>query len=351
MYVYSCELEFYSYLTSPVPSYTLFGALCWSARFLFGEEKLKDILQMADRGEILISSLMPIINEEKQFFKPFLEPKILTKKDREELNLENDTQFRSFLKKFKKLEFVPFKILKKILNGQITNDRDLAFEVFEVKNVIKDNKSEDNKNVSKDKNVNRRPYILLSIPHANINRITGSTSEGGTLYFEETLGAAADSYFFLVGVEDENLISDIVKPALNLLEDWGLGGNRSTGFGSFKLKRWHRKPEIEEYVQNRTQTLITLSKTLPTRNVNFGKSFYQIETFRGTVDSGFFSKLWKDKTLYIKEGSYLRFSKDKSAEIPGKLWKVFNDLNVYQHGKAFPLFVKGAVKDDKDPEQ
>lgn len=336
MYVYSCELEFYSYLTSPVPSYTLFGALCWSARFLFGEEKLKDILQMADRGEILISSLMPIINEEKQFFKPVLEPKILTKKDREELNLENDTQFRSFLKKFKKLEFVPFEILKKILNGQITNDRDLAFEV---------------RNVFKDTYENHRSYIPLSIPHANINRITGSTSEGGTLYFEETLGAVADSYFFLVGVKDENLISDIVKPALNLLEDWGLGGNRSTGLGSFKLKRWHREPEIETYVQNRTQTLITISKTLPTRNINFEKSFYQIEIFRGTVDSGFYNRLWKDKTFYIKEGSYLKISEDKSAEIPGKLWKVFNDLNVYQHGKAFPLFVKGAVKDDKDPEQ
>ncbi len=332
MKVYSFELEFHSYLTTPVPSYTLFGALCWSVKFLFGKEKLKEVLQLADRGEILISSLMPVVNGEEHFFKPVLEPKPLTEEDREKLRLGDNTQFRSFLKKFKKLKFVPLEILKKVLDRQITNDRELAFEV---KDIIKD--------------TNNRPYIPLSIPHANINRITGSTSEGGTLYFEETLGATSDSYFFLLGVEDENLVSDIVKPALKLLEDWGLGGNRSIGFGSFKLKDWRRKHELEAYVQGRTKTLITLSKTLPTRNINFEKSFYQIETFRGTVDSGFFNKLWKDKTLYIKEGSYLTLKNNEcnSVEIPGKLWKVFDSLNVYQHGKAFPLFVKGANKDGK----
>jgi len=332
MKVYSCELEFRSYLTTPVPSYTLFGALCWSVRFLFGQEKLNEVLQLSNRGEILISSLMPVLNGRKQFFKPILEPKPLTEEDREKLRLGDNTQFRSFLKKFKKLEFIPFKILKKVLDGQVTSDRELALEV---KDIVK--------------NTNNRPYTTLSIPHANINRITGSTSEGGTLYFGETLGATADRYFFLIGAKDENLILDIIKPALKLLEDWGFGGNRSIGFGSFKLKRWCRELEVETYVQNRSSTLITLSKTLPTKNIEFEKSFYQIETFRGTVDSGFFNRLWKDKTLYIKEGSYLILKENEPVEIPGKLWKVFNDLNVYQHGKAFPLFVKGAVKDGKRP--
>jgi len=332
MKVYSCELEFRSFLTTPVPSYTLFGALCWSVKFLFGQEKLNEFLQLSDTGKVLISSLMPVFNGRKQFFKPILEPKLLTEDDREKLELKDNTQFRSFLKKFKKLEFIPFETLKKVLDGQVTDDRELALEV---KDIIK--------------NANNRPYIPLSIPHANINRITGSTSEGGTLYFEETIGVAADSYFFLIGVEDENISSDVIEPALKLLEDWGFGGNRSIGFGSFKLIGWRRDPDIEQYVQNRTKTLITLSKTLPTKNIDFEKSFYQVETFRGTVDSGFFNRLWKDKTLHIKEGSYLTLKDNEPVEIPGKLWKVFNNLNVYQHGKAFPLFVKGAVKDGKRP--
>lgn len=327
MKVYSYELNFHSYLTSPVPSYTIFGALCWAVKFLFGERELEKIIQLFDSRELFISSLMPTSNGKKQFFKPILKPKNLTEEDREKLGLENATEFRIFIKKYKKLTYVPLEVLKGVLDGKITDDRKLAYEV---------------RNLS---SKSLFPYSILSIPHASINRITGSTSEGGTLYFEETLGVTADSYFFLIAVESQDIIPELITPAIKLLEDWGIGGNRSIGFGSFKLTNVERELELEPYVQSKGKVLINLSKTFPTKNINFEKSYYQIETFRGTVDSGFFNRIWKDKTLYIKEGSRLVLK--EPTKTPGMLWKVFDNPNVYQHGIAFPLFIKGEVKDEE----
>ncbi len=262
---------------------------------------------------------MPIVNGEPWFFKPSLEPEHIppeelgfNKDDKEEMSY-----FRILIKEFKKLPYVPFPVLEKVLEGKVKTDRELFLEV---------------KTLLQEKNL--PTIVLTSLPHAKVNRISGSTAEGGEFFFEESYYLPSNLHF-LIAVSEESFFEKTIIPALKLLQDFGLGGNKSIGFGSFSFS-YERYRALEPSLNSKEKKFITLSEVVATNKINYEKSFYEIETYKGTVESGYKDYLWKPKVFYLKAGSLISL---KESEVSaGALMKIDDEL--YHYGLEFPLFIK-----------
>jgi CRISPR-associated protein Csm4 len=297
-------------------SYTIFGAISWGYSLLYGEEKLNKLLNKFENGEIpfILSSILPRDNNQYYFPKPNLKAK--REKD------SNDDY-----KKLKKISYINFDLMKKVLDGKIKNE----FELNEqLKNQIEKSKGS---LASKD-----------AIPHASIDRLYGTTEGSGQLFFEEVV--AISEGYILIAVKDENTKKEL-EAVFNLLQDIGLGGNRSIGYGRVIFGKFEPFPEIEKYFTNRTDRFISLAPFIPEKKTyDLSESYYNYFTFRGAIDNNYNFKdvdIWKDKVIYIKEGSALKVKNKKDFYgqfYKGKTLKDRN-INIYQYGLAFPLFIQG----------
>jgi len=249
-----------------------------------------------------------------------LKPKIFGEEVKKTLEIKRDdeSRFRNFIKKFKKLPFVPIEVLIEVASGRIEDDTSLAKRV--------------SNEVSRDFSLSD----LQSLPHAKLNRITNSTSEGGEFYFEESIFFKSELYF-LLAVEEKEIVEKLVQPALKLIQDWGLGGNRSIGFGSFSFKV-EESSQFEELLNKKSDTFITLSPVIATDRIDYNGSFYNLETFKGAIDSGYQDFLWKPKIFYLKEGSCLKLKEEK-RKFAGALFRISENVEVYQYGLEFPIYV------------
>ena len=332
--VFKVYLKPFGYYTSTLPSYTVFGALCWALRYLGGEEKLEEFLDGVKSGSLFLSSLMPAVGEEEYLFRPLLKPKRIRKR-----SSEGDGEFRSFVKKFKKTRFLRRGVVEKVLKGEIKDEAALA-EEFRGK-----------------ENPASAFFNLDSLPHAKIDRLAGSTTLGGEFYFEESYycrlrGSPEErelKLYFLVATrekDEEELFKDLLLPAVRLLEDWGIGGNRSIGFGSFEFLGYKVDGELSKHFlpPGESGRFLTLSPLLPTRALNYSDSYYDAKPFTGAydsphlVDKGLANKLWKDKVFTLLEGSVL--VRKEGFETAGELYSQGKEDPRYHYLLEFPLRIK-----------
>ena len=295
-------------------SYTLFGAISWAYLLLYGEEKLNNLLNEYKNGEtpFILSSILPREKDKYYFPKPNLKAKRVE-------NSDDD------YKKLKKISYINFELMKQVLENKIKNE----FELNEhLKNKIDESKVS---LTSKD-----------AIPHASIDRIFGTTEGSGGLFFEEVV--ALNEGYILIAVKDDNTKKKL-KSIFNLLQDIGLGGNRSVGYGKVIFGDFEEFPEIEKYFKNKTDKFITLAPIIPEKETyDLSNSYYDYFTFRGAIDNNYNFKnvdIWKNKVIYLKEGSTFKVKKEK--DIYGQFFnaKTINGKEIYQYGFAFPLFIQG----------
>ncbi|EDP73385.1 type III-A CRISPR-associated RAMP protein Csm4 [Hydrogenivirga sp. 128-5-R1-1] len=312
MKVYKVDITPLSLFKDFPSSYTLFGAISWGYFLLYGEEKLKKLLNELKNGNtpFLISSILP--KKENNYYFP--KPNLKAKRDK-----KADIDY----KKLKKLQFVPFQIFKEVLDGNIENE-------LELHKLMKSSQS-DISLVEKD-----------AIPHASIDRLYGTTEGSGGLFFEEVV--ALNEGYILVAVKDET-IKEELKAVFKLLQDTGLGGNRSVGYGRIVFGKFEKFPEIENYFKNKTDRFITLAPVIPEKETyDLSNSYYDYFTFRGAVDNNYNFKdvdIWKDKVIYLKEGSTLKVKQEKTVYGQFYKSKTINGKEIYQYGLAFPLFIQG----------
>lgn len=315
MNIYKVDITPYSVFKSLPSAYTIFGAISWAYRLLYGEENLTKLLNNFEQGNIpfLISSIFP-----KQD-KNLLLPKPILKSIRKSTNQKID------FKKFKRINFIPIDLFTEILQGKIQDELELNLKLEEI-------------------NLSTTKFATVdNIPHASIDRITGSTGEGGELYFEEIV-AISEGYFFLA-VESQE-IKQKIESSLKVIEDIGLGGNRSIGFGKVKFGKLEEIKQLKEYFTNKTDRFITLSPVIPDNKINYKESFYDYFTFRGAVDNNYDFKgmdIWKNKVFYLKEGSQIKV-KENSNYYGNLIKNQKAGKNIYQYGLAFPLYIQGGNK-------
>ena len=297
---------------------TLWGALCWGIRYLWGEKELELLIENYKKGQpdFVISSVFPFKQQYGKEKIPFFpNPLVLAPAiNREANDTIDDYRLRKKLKKIAWLNLTDF---SNMLKGQLTVD-DL---------LIRLRKEEIRKNEAEEK---REEYVPLpetidlapperfeySMTHNTIDRLQGGTlqlptSDGDTagqlFHAEETywVDAHNDSdserpntgIYFLV----EGNIEKIV-PVLRLFRDLGIGADRTSGKGSFDFEV--EDFELPEPTAATSNALMNLSLWLPTEEeLSELKGIqYQLERREGYV-GGYRQRRIKQPRLYFAEGS------------------------------------------------
>lgn len=310
MKVYTVDIKPFAIFTNKVYPFTIFGAISWGYILLYGENKFKELLERFKNKKppFLLSSIFPKEEDKYYYPKPLLKPK-------RDKNISYD------YKKVKRVKYIEFDILKEVLNGKITEETQLN-------QILKDKEE-------------KTFYFEDIIYRIKLKEYYFGLEEHGNLYSEEIF--ALSESFIVLAFEDDSIKKEI-ESVFKLIEDIGIGGNRSIGYGKIKFGDIKENKDLEIYLNQKTDRFITLSPIIPTKHFDFSESYYEVFTFRGAIDNNYGFKnvdIWKDKVLYIDEGSNLK-SLDKN-DFPGEFLSVknINGENIYQYGLAFPLYIQG----------
>ncbi len=293
-------------------SFTLFGAICWGIRVLYGESELEQMLsEFTKNPSFIISSPLPISKGGILFPKPILKGGWKDVASMEEYKERKNA---------KKLNYVDEKTLRKVLEGEIRTEKSLWDHV-------------------KDEHLNQLQIMGVAQPHASINRITWTT-EGGQLYNEESTYIGV-KFAVLIKFFDENY-EEKVKASLSFTQ---IGGNKSTGMGNCRVEFEKYNGWIDEYINEQRGNFITLSPTLYDSSFLLEKSYYEVYPFVSPVDNyyGVISPaIWKRKTLFISKGSLITTESSKPffGGIKKALFNRETNKAIYHYGYAFPLFTR-----------
>jgi CRISPR-associated RAMP protein, Csm4 family len=289
-------------------SFTLFGAICWSYRLLYGKEALEDFLaNFVKSPKFLISSAFPYINDQFIFPKPILPIR----------GESQDFKLKFQRKNFKKASYVTLDILKKVIEGKIRYEEDYAN--YKVKSgIIK----EENTDIKLGKTIHTQVRNL-------INRVSHRSEN--LFFIESTIKTYEE--FFLVYLLNDNFDKEL-EGLLKLIEEIGVGANKNIGWGKIKIEEI-KHSSLEGIINLKAEQFVSLSPVIPTNNIDQDKSYYDIETFKNYTENTFEKEFLKKKVLYLKEGSFI-VKKDQENFV-GTIKEVGN--NIFQYGLEFPLGV------------
>ncbi|WP_297887982.1 type III-A CRISPR-associated RAMP protein Csm4 [Sulfurihydrogenibium sp.] len=306
MNIYRVEVKFLSSLRDSISSYTIFGGICWAYRLLYSEDSLLKFLnRYIENPSFIVSSILPK-KEGKNFFpKPLL--------------LSERSKVLDDYKKLKKLNFISEENFKKVLDGKIKTEQDLVDELKNQKEPVD-------------------LYTKTLQPKTKIDRIFSSTEGDGELFYQEHY-YYTDSFFYIL-FYNESLKNEVFS-SLKLLQDCGIGGDRTSGGGKVLFSDPVSDDSLKKYIENKTDRFITLSPFIVDTDIFYEDSFYEYYTFTGAVDNNYDFKLtniWKDKLIYLKEGSNLKVKSRK--DVYGEIRKIDLVKTVYQYGLAFPVYIQ-----------
>jgi len=324
---------------------TLFGAICWGIKRIYGETKLLEILKNLPKNpSFILSSSFPYLENSNNNLPLYPKPvspglfapesKKISEDDKDKKEkVEVVTEY----KKFKKIEYVSESIFKNLLDG--IPEKEL-FNKYQNKLLVIRDKTlltkEEEKVFLPDPKDNI--YKIESVQKNTIDRLAMSTwEEGQTFYQQEYFPSSRFKLHFLMKTNDINFF----KPIFRYLEDKGIGGNRSTGKGRFEIEVLG-----ELSIGNRDiNKFVTLSKYIPDieeiKDSKVSPIYYEILPFRSKVDSEAEFKgedIWKAKVMYLKEGSCFEATEKKEFYGSLPVAKEIAGQKIYQNGIAFPIF-------------
>ncbi|MBC7328632.1 type III-A CRISPR-associated RAMP protein Csm4 [bacterium] len=276
-----------------VPSDLLFSAFANAYGLLYGRAEVEALLSsFLSSPPFLVSSAFPFFENKLFFPRPLITPKL------------EDTKR---LKDLKKMRLIPEELFKKWLSGE-----EFSWETD-----------------SWDDELPRQELL----PGVKLDRVNMKSQiyYRSAYFFPERGGL-----FFLLRLKEESLLNKI-KGAFNLLGDIGIGGERSLGYGHFKVISFEETtlfppPEADS-------PILTLSLVVPSPldDVDLESSYYQLILRGGWVNSPFVSQQVRRKAVWmLAEGSVF------SRNIRGS----FLDLTpegyphkVYRYALTFPVGV------------
>ena len=307
---------------------TLFGALMWAIRFIYGENELNKVINAFINGEKIFcaSSSFPVYKKQVFTFpvcagviKLFMG--VLQGKDEK-------------WKEFKKAKYWSVSFWRKFIeNGEKT---------------LKEFKTEENLNEDKGivslGEIKDRLMTTGIVIRNEINRLKHSTEEG-KLFFKRyiMLNRNFELYFILRTLYDKGYF----EPLLKYLADTGIGGEKSAGYNQFATEIIDVPSEIKGLLNRKGEYFVCLSRYIPDDGeIQFPPESFEIESIIYAPETKFeFAPFGKHKKLikFIKEGSKVKILKEK--EIYGKICEinfVKEDKNyrVIRSGLCLPLFIQ-----------
>jgi len=333
-----------SFIGERIHSDTLFGAICWGIRQVYDKETLEDILRKFKKGEppFLLSSTYPHINKNGR--KTHFLPKLITKPLRKEIDSKKTLEV---LKRFKNFTLLPEELFNKCINGELSDENFFEGVKIEKLPYIMAYTLDEKEYVQSGSVLiesGSRQYILKTtdVQRNAINRLTNST-EGKLFYDTETFLSQNVGLYFLMKTFDNN--ENIIKGALNFLQDRGIGGDISTGKGCFKISPISDFNGINE--PDNADAYTTLSLYYPTSNeISYFKEqedrlWCSIVRRRGKIESAFVSveNIWKDSVRMFSEGSTFPIINDHEIYGCNPIIKQ-RPFDVQQYGYAFSIKMK-----------
>ncbi len=269
MKLYKTTITPISTFASPLKGGTLLGQICWSILYIFGEERLKEL-----------------INSYKK--KPFL--------------IVSDAFPLNYLPKPK----MPSRLLGEDVKEKKKNRKKIWLKLEELKNgeYIK---------AKRDEEVNRDKSDIII--RNSLNYITSHTDDGFTPYsIEENSLSKKDLYFLL---DEDKLKIDELKEALKLVSEMGYGKKTTIGKGRFKVEAFE-----EITIDNSSTTFMTLSPFSP-QNLKCEKIFYEPITQFGKFGGARANKNpFKKPIILANTASVIKFKTKQRHQYLGKA--IFN---------------------------
>lgn len=357
-----------------IGSDTIFGALCWAYRLLYGRRALeRDWIEPSAHGEppFLLSSAFPFaeVAAREVLYLPLPQPS--PPPPAEELEaIERG-------KLFAKLRFVTADLFEGLIRGELTPARIsaalssaedyqwegelaefLAGSGFLVpRGYVEEAYTHFLGRAFNDAEARRRTVAALTgfrrsaeIMRNTVDRLRGAVEEG-LYWMEETFFQGGGLYFLLEsrGVERERL-----EAVLRFLGDKGLGGESSTGHGQFSFEVAERSPFSEPQEGER---LLTLSLYYPTAeewerlSADEG-SYYALEKRRGQVENAYVgaADIRKRAVIFLAEGSLFPQEEGKSvygeSPVVKRAGEWAEGFDVLQFGFAYPVRFVGGGGDE-----
>ncbi|MGQ4875379.1 MAG: type III-A CRISPR-associated RAMP protein Csm4 [Promethearchaeia archaeon] len=313
-----CELKLRSSFLSSIESNTLFGGICWSIRWLYGVERLTSFLKLyknSDKVPLTVSSVFPKIND--VYFIPIPNYPI-------QLDIDNDCIENILdLKKINKLRYISVGIYNKFASNFNWN------KIFNInnlekltENIIFNHYLALPEEIEKIKNAKAPKNVVIG--KNRINRLSGTTSEGGNLFFlkEIHFHSSFSQYFFYELGSNDYLNENEFNSVMRFLGEEGLGGDRSSGYGKFIPEFYSENPFniIKSY-----NYIEILSNYYPNTEKNEfdiirkKENFIKIQYRRAKIESSeknLKNLLYKKGTFFITQGSLISVNNIKKL---GKL--------------------------------
>lgn len=321
-----------SFLNELPRSDTLFGALCWGIKWVFGENDLIKLLEYFEKEEppFFISSSFPYAFYEGKLIhllpKPILPPPKIEPQILEEIDI---------IKRYRKVRYVTAEVFNQIISGKLTDELILN-ALF----------CEEEKFFIRDGCVCMHSLDFPVINHESrfrnaINRLSGTVDEG-KLFLSHEVSASNGAYFLIKFVKPG--YKDLIKGAIMFLADKGIGGDASVGRGQFE-------PELSDDVlitePEASTHFLTLSLFYPsTEDIEFlsknrGNFWYNLVKRKGRIESMYLRtpNVWKQTTLNLAEGSVLPIDGDRMVYGSVPIVKA-EPFNIYQNGYAYTVRIK-----------
>lgn len=330
------------YLAHPTPflnelprSDTLFGALCWGIRWIYGESVLLECLQSFITGnpDFLLSSVYPYFSREEKRLH-FLPIPLLPITLPPPKNLAGARIFKDY----RRIRYVSEGLFRQFLQGTLTPNIILQ-SLYEEKGEFQV----------------RGPFLLeksevwsagevLGLFRSQdrarnaINRLSATVHEGA-FYFTQEI-AVQSGVYFLLKLRNPAL-KKVIEGALHFLAEKGIGGDVSVGRGHFicELVQEDFLPEPSTATH-----LVTLALVHPSSVDRrwFGQQrdqlWYQLVKRKGRIESMYIPErqVWKQTVVNLGEGSV--FPRDGEREIYGSSPQVHSHpFAIYQNGYAYPV--------------
>jgi len=324
-----------------VRSDTLFGAICWGYRNLFGEDELITLLEKFDSGTppFILSSCFPWLTdgEKRVYFfpKPLAEDKFMDM-TRDEV---------AAYSKIKKLKYVPEEIFRLLIEGKIGDikakrtkikrGQKWVFDIHGGRYIIENDIAIPEGAVN-EKRIGRL-HKVKEVPRNSINRLTMATDDN--LFFREEMFFNENAGFFFL-IKGSNGELSKIKAAVRYVEDRGIGGEISVGKGHIEIIDFEDFEGFKEEGSN----FVTLSLYCPQKDelsdFNGSNVWYEPVVRKGKIENAFVRgvKPWKDKVLMFAEGS--TFPSTGRAYYGCCPIVKKTPHHVRQYGYAFPVQMK-----------
>jgi CRISPR-associated protein Csm4 len=333
---------------------TIFSALCWAWRLLYGETSLtQELLQPFEKGHppFLLSSALPYAGPVRFWPRPASLPWEMSDEERRVL---------------KRVRYVSTGIFRQLVAAQqppgdpkLIQDGQLWLSTDELNQLLPTGLdlrrvtvfmrqraalSYEKPTQTEYAPPSTRLWEVSEAPHVTLDRVSSASEifHVGDVRFAEGCGP----YVLVRFLAEEAAWRPRLLAAFRVMGDEGLGGRRSTGRGQFDLEE-----EDLSIPQGDGDRAILLSLLNPTEDETLRLLpdepwvAYSLITRRGWVYSDQARNLWRKRVTMLAEGSVV--ARPAHDRPPGRLVPVLEKggkipHNVYRYGYGFLVPMKGA---------